>query len=351
MNNQLSLFNSLVKDKQSTSQPKQLKLAQENKVKSQTIEKETNTVKSTNYYKPYVPHIEKKLLDLINKPNSIKYPNLDKELPHGCLRDKVICCDILLSKRWQYYYYLLHIEKRIGQYQLVKLYEYIRSNNQEKIQPLYENIILEAEDFPQIEFNRSEIVDNMLNQCIKTITANTGKDHRQAVEFLIDFILYGMGSNSVTELPKNKRSKKAIMNLYQLFDATKMIAYPYDYFGKLLSESTTNKYNSNAFYPTPIELGEILTTLTLGIENDNPMPTFKKFCEPCVGTGAIALTGSNYHLSGYFSEVNLLTLKACLVQFYMYAPWFAEGIWWLGGHFKCMNTLTNEVTFIVYDYL
>jgi hypothetical protein len=65
--------------------------------------------------------------------------------------------------------------------------------------------------------------------------------------------------------------------------------------------------------------------------------------DPCVGTGSLLQAQSNYRLCGVGQDIDELPLKCALVQFYLYAPWFAIPIWWLGWSDLFLgNSLSNE---------
>ncbi|MBD1995249.1 SAM-dependent DNA methyltransferase [Leptolyngbya sp. FACHB-541] len=47
-------------------------------------------------------------------------------------------------------------------------------------------------------------------------------------------------------------------------------------------------------------------------------------CDPCLGTGRLLLTASNYSLRLYGQDINDTVIKAALVNGYLYAPWLVK---------------------------
>ena len=130
------------------------------------------------------------------------------------------------------------------------------------------------------------------------------------------------------------------MRLYQMFDLSILMLYPEDYMGRLLPQicgKTAQK--SSGFYPTPLALCQLISKLVSGDKTER----ISSFNEPACGTGALMLTQSNYCLSGIGQDIDPTLLKCALFQFYLFSPWLAVPIWWLGQTDLLLgNTLSSE---------
>jgi hypothetical protein len=83
--------------------------------------------------------------------------------------------------------------------------------------------------------------------------------------------------------------------------------------------------------------------VTSKLVSGNKTERISSFNEPACGTGALMLTQSNYCLSGVGQDVDRTLLKCALFQFYMFSPWLAVPIWWLGQTDLLLgNTLSSD---------
>lgn len=168
-----------------------------------------------------------------------------------------------------------------------------------------------ARPIPQIEFHdmAEKTTLGMLERCLDQLQSR-GMSYWGAIEFLLDWILFSLGEG---EKPTNHR---ASMDLYQCFCLDLMLLYPFDYWGRLLSEVGHGK--RTGFYPTPMTVTKMMAQMQMADIGYMPQATV---CDPCAGTGRMLLVASNASLRLYGQDIDYLVLKACKVNMWLYAPW------------------------------
>ncbi|MDU5080544.1 N-6 DNA methylase [uncultured Tissierella sp.] len=164
---------------------------------------------------------------------------------------------------------------------------------------------------PQIEFSsigdkRVQITLDMLRKCLKHPEAN--------INNFADWLLWGFGQGDQLDIPKELNK-----HYYENFDIFFLQDNPFDYFSIILEEcSSRGSRKSTGYYSTPFDLAQLTYKLM-----NNKQEKDKTIYDGCVGCGALLLPASNYHLKAYFQDISLIALKLCLIQFIIYAPWFA----------------------------
>lgn len=239
-------------------------------------------------------------------------PGPGPDLEHGWLFKYMLVADAATWQRWTYWMYL--------------------SMNEWRLPP---------EPIPYMEFtnayphSESWQTRKMLERCLDAISPYGGWqgwstwDH---FDYFLSWVLYAFGSPTQTELPK-ERDPGASYRLFQTFDLDPMILWPSEYWGDLFAESKIGQ--GSGFYPTPMNITQMMADMVSdGSDTGNfvyPVPDRRLLTvnEPCVGTGAMLLAASNYHLSLSGQDINPLVIKACLVNLYLYAPWGAKPIPWV----------------------
>lgn len=239
-------------------------------------------------------------------------PNLKRNLEHGWLLNYLIPLDSMVWGRWGYWIYIQQFQQ------------------------------MPKEGIPQIEFDcggrcsegSDAITTKHLNECLNLITNSyswQGWSGANILEYFLDWLLYGFGSPMQTELPKEPAGcNGASMRLYQYFDLSYLVAYPWDYFGYLFSESSIGK--GSAFFPTPHHVVQFMTAITMDAKQDSRLFSV---CDPCVGTGRMLLYASNYFLRGGGQDINPFCVKGTIVNCYLYAPWYAKPL-------KVVDNLAKE---------
>lgn len=139
------------------------------------------------------------------------------------------------------------------------------------------------------------------------------------IDYFLDWLLYGFGYHPA--LPEPPAScEGACSRLYQTFCLEAMLAWPHDYFGDLLAETSFGR--GAGFYPTPLHVCTMMATMIFGDGDCRA----KAVSEPCVGTGRMLLAASNYSMRLYGMDILQTCVKATVVNLYLYAPWGAKPI-------------------------
>ena len=248
-------------------------------------------------------------------------PDLKRDLEHGWLLNYLMPLESMVWGRWAYWVHIQQFKK------------------------------LPKEGIPQIEFNcgngnsaegGDSIAMKHLDECLSLICKYgswQGWSGANILEYFLDWLLYGFGSQTQKELPKELNGcEGASMRLYQYFDLSYLVAYPWDYFGYLFSESNIGK--GSAFFPTPHTTVQFMTMITMGSPSDQDSRLFS-VCDPCVGTGRMLLYTSNYSMRGYGQDINPFCVKATMVNCYLYAPWFAKPLTVIDNLAKEAEALTG----------
>src|SRR5947208_12766068 len=104
-----------------------------------------------------------------------------------------------------------------------------------------------------------------------------------------------------------------------------MLAWPYDYFGEMLSEQQNGRHQG--FYPTPHCVVDMMVRINMHDEGLAGRDTrTKTVCDPCVGTGRMLMFASNFSMRLHGNDINETCVKATLCNLWMYAPWGARPI-------------------------
>lgn len=225
--------------------------------------------------------------------------DLDRDLYHGWMQPILFLLETMAWGRWAYW-------------MEIKL-----------------NERLPDRPIPGIQFQRDEDTFNHLEDVLNCIPNNVswkslGNSYK-AMDYLLDWLLFAFGSSHQKTLPKEPYGcEGASMRLYQVFCLDQLIGYPYDYFGDLFSEVRFGE--SLGFFPTPLDLCNLMTRILVDEEELEGDIRDRKAFDPCIGTGRTLLYQSNHCLRAYGQDLNPLCVKACLVNFFMYAPWYAAAL-------------------------
>ncbi len=167
---------------------------------------------------------------------------------------------------------------------------------------------------PQVSFIRDvegSASHKMLTMLVDRIS--TGSRH-YAISYLIEWLAYGFG---LSEDMPNARNVVDGANaiLYKSFLLPLLLAEPYDHLGHLLIEIGHGQ-KSNAFYPTPMHITELMTMITM----QGAKPWHSAY-DPCVGTGRTLLSASNMclHLAG--QDIDSMVIMCTKINMMLYAPW------------------------------
>ncbi len=215
-------------------------------------------------------------------------PTAQRDLQHGWLTPYLTKLDDLLWGRWQYWFDAM-------------------TANQLPDRPI-----------PEIDFHHDgnhvekSAAWRHLNDCLDLIDPHDGGSNR--IELFLDWLLYGFGYGAQKTLPE-RMPHETSMKLYQFFDLSILMAFPYDYWGEILSFSNFGK--RLGFFPTPHTVVELMVRISQPSATD-------VVGDPCVGTGRMLLHASNHSVRLYGADINGTVLKAALVNGYCYAPWMVK---------------------------
>ncbi len=207
---------------------------------------------------------------------------------------------------------------------------------------------LPEREIPQISWGYSEQAEKMLLDCLDAIPVSGGWNSLSSwtyLRYFLHWLLFGLGHPGYKELPPEPQScQGASMRLYQLFDISYLLMFPYDYFGRILPQISGKKaQQATGFFPTPMVVSDFMAQILSADSSHSKLARIQTTQEPCVGTGSLLLTQSNHTLCAIGIDINRDLLECALFQFALYAPWYYFPIWWLGNtDLICGNSLTLE---------
>ena len=272
-------------------------------------------------------------------------PNLKRVLKPGWLLTILAQIDRCLWGRWDYWALCQAVPSHAWmRWQMEPMLAILENRKPENLPKFVIEETLPAEPIPQIEWQYSPAAEAMLDNSLNCIPQHGEWKTWSAwdyLEFFLDWVLFAFGHPAYKMLPKEPAGcGGASMRLYQMFDLSILMLYPEDYMGRLLPQicgKTAQK--SSGFYPTPLALCQFLSKLVSGDKTER----ISSFNEPACGTGALMLSQSNYCLSGIGQDIDPTLLKCALFQFYLFSPWLAVPIWWLGQTDLLLgNTLSSD---------
>jgi N-6 DNA methylase len=179
---------------------------------------------------------------------------------------------------------------------------------------------LPDDPIPQIDFSASpdQSVIKMLRKCLEhhaCLMSSAG--HHE----FFDWILWGFGHGD--EAPNI--NDKVNEHWYRTFDIASMIEKPCDYLGDIISEAKAGRTywnNPNAFFPTPHSVVKMMIQVTMGTADiGDKDPRLASVMEPCAGTGRMLMEASNYSVNLFGTDIDLVCVKACKINMFLYVPW------------------------------
>lgn len=97
-----------------------------------------------------------------------------------------------------------------------------------------------------------------------------------------------------------------------------MYKVPWPYMSDLLVNNMSKQSKqASGYFPTPMEASELMVRIIYGNSNN----ITKIMTDPCVGSGHMLLSASNYTINLMGQDINITVLKACRIHMYMYVPW------------------------------
>lgn len=259
-------------------------------------------------------------------------PNLKRNLKHGWMMPLLAQVDRYLWGRWDYWTRCQAVPAHAWtRWKMEPMLALLENRNPEPLPKFVIEETLPAESIPQIEWQYSSLAETMLDNTFNCIPRHGEWRTWSAwdyLEYFLDWILFGFGHPAYKTIPREPAGcDGASMRLYQMFDLSVLLLYPEDYLGRIIPQICGKKAQRNAgFYPTPLVVASFMSQVVSGEQTDRT----SSFNEPACGTGALMLSQSNYGLCGIGQDIDPILLKCALFQFFLYAPWFAIPIWWLG---------------------
>ena len=274
-------------------------------------------------------------------------PHLKRDLQHGWLFPYLTQTENLMWGRWQYWKECQMLpEVAWERWQWENTIALIENREPEAIPRFVIEQTIPNREIPQISWNYNEQAEKMLLDCLDAIPVSGGWNSWSSwtyLRYFLHWLLFGLGHPGYKELASEPQGcEGASMRLYQLFDISYLLMFPYDYFGRILPEISGKKaQQATGFFPTPMVVSEFISRM---ISSDSPQSKLARtetVNEPAVGTGSMLLTQSNYNLCAIGIDINRIYLECALIQFALYAPWYYCPIWWLGNtDLICGNSLT-----------
>jgi hypothetical protein len=275
------------------------------------------------YFSPYSFLADK--LHLIEeeheKPLKTEYiPNLRRDLKPGWLFHHLYNYDSVLYGRWEYWSNLQLVPQ--------EKYHFLIEKDPDKRLKNIQKHILPPEPIPEISFSNGcassrDKGRQMLELCLdKMLTKGGYISMIIRIEYLLDWLLFALGHPHFGELPPEPLSCEGCsMVLYQLFNLFPVMYLPKDYWGSLIADAKSKgSQRHTGYFPTPNTVANAIGQMLFCPEQDNRLQIG---CEPTVGTGVMTLEPSNRILCMVATDIDKVLLKATLVNWYWYCPWFA----------------------------
>jgi hypothetical protein len=117
--------------------------------------------------------------------------------------------------------------------------------------------------------------------------------------------------------------------LYRMLDLCFFWLHPCDIWGSLMSENIGSGWNPNAFFPTPMNLTEMMAQMVA--HDEGAEQRHLTVMDPCVGTGRMLLSAGNRSMRLYGIDVDPLMALATKINLAIHQPWgvvtFSDR-WW-----------------------
>ena len=248
--------------------------------------------------------------------------DLKRDLKPGWLFHHLYSYDSILYGRWEYWQNLQLVSQ--------DKYHLLQDKDPDKRLVNIQEHILPKEPIPEMSFgdrcNTSQDKGvQMIQLCLdKMLTKGGYINLMTRIEYLLDWLLFAFGHPSpwFRQLPKEPHSCDGCsMVLYQLFNLFHLLYQPKDYWGNLIADAKSKgSQKHTGYFPTPNTLANAIGQMLFSNNQDTRL---QMGYEPAIGTGVMTLEPSNKVLCMNGTDVDKVLLKATLVNWYMYCPWFA----------------------------
>lgn len=219
---------------------------------------------------------------------------IEEKTPPRWLKAQYMLAETFVTGRWKYWMDI----------------RFLSEHDKEKAK----KFIVEK-DIPKIAFYPNHIAKSMLDKCIANPHLRS-LYKSEVLSLFTDWLLYGFGDLSVTELPKQITSE-ANEYWYRNFRAQDLIMYPDDYLGAMAADLGLGK--EQGYFPTPMHVVDLMTRITMCDKDKLELVN-----DPCMGSGRMLLTASNHSLRLTGQDINPNIVKIAKVNGYLYIPWLVE---------------------------
>jgi hypothetical protein len=166
-------------------------------------------------------------------------PHLKRDLKHGWLFLYLTQTEKLMWGRWHYWQECQMLpEVAWERWKWEKAIAIIENRKPEAIPEFVIEHTLPDREIPQISWAYNEQAEKMLLDCLDAIPVSGGWNSWSSWSYLryfLHWLLFGLGHPGYKQLPEESQGcEGASMRLYQLFDLSYLLMFPYDYFGRIL---------------------------------------------------------------------------------------------------------------------
>jgi hypothetical protein len=171
-----------------------------------------------------------------------------------------------------------------------------------------------SEPIPKIKFHNDPKTYAQIKRWVDIVRASHGCS--SALSTFCEWLGWALGVN---ERAPNLDGR-VLERLYREVTIEPLLLHPYDYLGNLAMENNYGK--AGGFFPTPQEIADAMVLMTMADDNSNGIDIrTQTVCDPCVGTGRMLLSASNYSLRLYGQDISGFVLLIANINFALYAPW------------------------------
>lgn len=177
------------------------------------------------------------------------------------------------------------------------------------------------EPIPRINFSAMPSPDGlkMVEKCVELLSYRDSP--WTAFEKFVAWLAWGLAVSKVRPEIEEATSEA----LYRTFNFESFILNPHDYLGHYLADHRSKGWNSNAYFPTPQHVCDMMAAIVFetGEEDAGRDPRLRLVQEPAVGTGRMLLAASNYSYCLSGQDIDKLVVEICLCNGAFYAPWMS----------------------------
>lgn len=168
---------------------------------------------------------------------------------------------------------------------------------------------LPSEPYPKIHFvdDHDQRARKLIESCLPW--------HEVGLDHLLQFLLHMIGHPQYRKLPSVIQPHH-VHYWTSYFDLEAAISLERDLFGDYLAEEMGKHHrDGTGFFATPMSVAMMIAEMTLPTAD-----LLSSVMDPCAGTGRLLLAASNHSLCLYGQDINLICIRATLVNAALFAP-------------------------------